>query len=288
MTTIERTLVNDDREAELEEFGWTVVDLLTPEEVATLRDFYVAESQTEDLNPPGAFDPTYAEFSVIHCRPDFRAHAFDRITSVIGPRVEELLADHRPLVANFVNKLPGTGIVPVHQNWAVVDERSFRSVSVWVALVDCDVSNGAVQFLSGSHATFREPRGMWAYEAFVDVFDEIVGQLVPVAVRAGQAIILDDAVVHYSPPNDTGADRLAIQLVMIPRAAEPLFFQQVGTEGSDLVADVWSVDPPFFFDFWHGDGDERHGRVIDRIRVDARRLDSERFRATFSGPNSDG
>ena len=281
MSTISRTLLDDTKEKELDELGWTVVDLLGPGEVAELRDFYFGEAAAQDLNPPGAFDSTYAEFSVIHCRPDFRARAFDRITQVIGPRAAEHLVDHRPLVANFVNKLPGTGVVPAHQNWAVVDERSFRSVSVWVALVDCEVDNGAVQFLAGSHSPYREPRGMWAYEAFVDVFEELAADLVPVEVRAGQAIILDDAVVHYSPPNETAADRLAIQLVMVPRSAEPLFFQQVGTEGTDLIADVWNVEPEFFFDFWHGDGDARHGRVVDRIRVDGRRLDPARFRELF-------
>ena len=279
--TIARTLHDEAGETELRTQGWTVVDLLTAEEVASLRDFYRSEAATEDLNPPGAFDSTYAEFSVIHCRPDFRARAFDTITAVAGPRAASLLVDHRPLVANFVNKLPGTGVVPMHQNWSVVDERSYRSVSVWIALVDCAIENGAVQFLPGSHQNFREPRGMWAYEAFVEVFDEAAAQLVTVPVRAGQAIVLDDAVVHYSPPNDTGDDRLAIQLVMVPSEAEPLFYQQVDSDGSELVADVWTVDPQFFFEFWHGDGDERHGRVIDRIRVDGSRLDAERFHRTF-------
>ena len=63
-----------------------------------------------------------------------RGHwAFDTITSVAGPRATELLVGHRPLVANFVNKLPGTGVVPMHQNWSVVDDGTHEvlATGVW-------------------------------------------------------------------------------------------------------------------------------------------------------------
>jgi len=99
-----------------------------------------------------------------------------------------------------VNEPPGTGVVPAHQNWSVVDEARFQSVSVWVALDDCSLANGTMLMGDGSHLTLRGPRGMWAYEAFRDVQDELVrSHLTTVEVRAGEAIILDDAVVHYSP-----------------------------------------------------------------------------------------
>jgi hypothetical protein len=275
-----RTLLDADREALLDERGWVVVPLLDASEVAELCEFYRSRAAA-GLNPDGAYNSTYAEFSVIHSAPGFRAEAFDKIVDVVAARAEPLLDSFRPLVANFVNKLPGRGVVPMHQNWSVVDESRFRSVSVWVALVDCDGGNGAMELLPGSHRRFREPRGMWAYEMFDDIEGDVRDLLERVDVRAGDAIILDDAVVHFSPPNDSAADRLAIQLIMVPNDATPLFYQRVGGDGDEMLVDVWAVEERFFWDFWHGEGDRRHGAVVDRVRLPKARLDLAEFSARY-------
>jgi ectoine hydroxylase-related dioxygenase (phytanoyl-CoA dioxygenase family) len=263
-----RTFVDDGHQAELERRGYVVVDLLTAGEVDRLVSTYEAAAGAEGgVNEPGAYNDTYAEFTVIHSRPAFRREAFDAIDDVVGPRACAVLDDHRSLIGQFVNKPPGTGVVPAHQNWSVVDESRFRSVSVWVALTDCTVDNGTLLLADGSHRVLRGRRGMWAYTAFAEA-----------EVRAGQAIVLDDATIHYSAPNRTDRPRLAIQYVMVPGEADALFFQQVGGDGERLEVDVWRVTPAFFFDFWHGDGDPRHGEVVARVEVANPRRDLDELR----------
>ena len=278
MNALPRTLVDDSLEDEFVTRGWVVVPLLEPSEVAHLRDFYRSRTVDGSQNSDGAYNPTYAEFSVIHSTPEFRAEAYREIVAV---RAQEWLRSFRPLVANFVNKLPGQGVVPMHQNWSVVDETRFRSVSVWVALVDCTVENGTLELLAGSHRDFRDPRGMWAYEAFADVETGVHELLDRVEVAAGQAIILDDAVVHFSPPNESSRDRLAIQLIMVPDAATPYFFQRVGEDEQQMVVDVWEVEERFFWNFWHGDGDSRFGTVVDQIRLPSARVGAQEFAARY-------
>lgn len=271
---------------EFDRLGYVVVDFLTPAEVARLVEGYTEAAESPvGINPPGAYNDTYAEFSVIHSRPEFRREAFDLMTGILTHRANDFLVDYRPLVANFVNKPPGTGVVPAHQNWSVVDEANYQSVSVWVALVDAEVDNGALSFCDGSHRTLRGRRGMWAYQAFSGIEDGLIDEfLTPVSVRAGQAVILDDAVLHYSPPNRTDAPRLAIQFVMIPQEANALFFQQVGARGDVLEVDVWEIDERFFFEFWHGNGDARFGRVMSRVDVHAPPFDLEGLRALVGTP----
>ncbi len=254
---------------EFDRLGYVVVDLLDASSVERLRSTYFdARDSAEGVNPPGAYNDAYAEFSVIHSRPDFRRDAFDVINEITAPRAGRHLVDYRPLVANFVNKPPGTGVVPAHQNWAVVDERRYQSVSVWIALSDCGIDDGAMWMAPGSHRRLRGPRGMWGLAAFVGIDEaDIESVLTPVPVRAGQAVILDDALVHYSPPNKGTEDRLAVQFVMIPAEADALFSTQVGGDERYLEVEVRVVEPEFFFDFWHGDGDDDYGRVIDHIRV---------------------
>jgi ectoine hydroxylase-related dioxygenase (phytanoyl-CoA dioxygenase family) len=254
---------------EFDRAGYVVVDLLDAPSLERLRSTYFrARDSSTGVNPPGAYNDAYAEFSVIHSRPDFRREAFDVINEVTRPCADRLLVDYRPLVANFVNKPPGTGVVPAHQNWAVVDERRYQSVSVWIALSDCGVEDGAMWMAPGSHRRLRGPRGMWGLAAFVGIDPEdIESVLTPVPVRAGQAVLLDDAVVHYSPPNRGAEDRLAVQFVMVPSEAEAVFSTQVGGDERHLDVEVRVVEPAFFFDFWHGDGDDDHARIVDRIRV---------------------
>jgi hypothetical protein len=114
---------------------------------------------------------------------------------------------------------------------------------------------------------------MWAYQAMHQIEDSLLeSHLVPLHVKAGDAVILDDALVHYSPPNTTDERRLAIQFVMVPAEADALFFQQVGEHDGTMDVDVWKVDEGFFFDFWHGDGDAAHGEVVERIELPVPRM----------------
>jgi hypothetical protein len=267
-------LVEPDRQAEVEARGYTVVPLLDPDEVIRLRTFYEEHrAQEAGVNPPDAYDPTYAEFSVIHSWPDFRRRTFELLDEVVARRAGEHLVGMRPLVANFVNKPPGSGVVPAHQNWAVVDEQQHRSISVWVALVDVDVENGALHFVDGSHQRFRGPRGMWSYTVFSELEEDLIEHLTAVRVQAGEAILLDDAIIHYSPPNHSEADRLAIQMVMVPEEATPVFHHQVGEDAEGLLIDTWRVQPPFFWDFWHGEGDLRWAEHAERFTLPRRTYD---------------
>lgn len=285
--SIERPVMRDpELQCQIEERGYVVVPFLDQAEVESLVTGYDRiAGEVGGANAPGDYNDTYAEFSVIHSRPEFRRRAYELITAVLVPVSDRLLVDHRPLIANFVNKPPGTGVVPAHQNFSVVDESEFRSVSVWVALVDCVLENGAMSMLDGSHRSLRGRRGMWAYQAFSGIEQDIIaGYLSPVEVPAGHAVILDDAVVHYSPPNRTDQRRLAIQFVMVPSEARPLWFQQVGATDDHLEVEVWEVEERFFFEFWHGDGDERFGQRTGRIQVPTSDLDVSTLRSLLGHP----
>jgi hypothetical protein len=276
-----RVLLDPDLEGTLVDRGYVVVPLLADDEVAALRDWYLRASVDRTHLPDDAYDPTYAEFTVIHADPRFRAESFEHIVDVVGGRVTSMLDRYRPLVANYVNKPVGSGVVPLHQNWSVVDEQRFRSVSVWIALVDCDSVNGALEVLDGSHRRLRDPRGMWAYEAFAGVADDVREVLELVPVPAGHAVILDDALLHYSAPNRGSEDRLAIQLIMLPGEAPSRFCERVDQVGDIMEVDVWEVEPRFFWDFWHGAGDQRYGRRVERIQLSLPQFDRDRFLRTF-------
>ena len=46
-----------------------------------------------------------------------------------------------------------------------------------------------------------------------------------------------------------------------------MWFQQVGATADGRDIQVWEIDERYFFEFWHGDGDERYGTHADRITL---------------------
>lgn len=267
-------------EAELCDRGYVVVDLLDPAEVAELRDFYVTHADRGDLNPEGAYNEMYGEFTIMNSRNDFRRDAFAIIDRIVSARAAEHLIDVRAVIANFVNKPPGGGVVPVHQNISVVEEDEARSVSVWVALVDITEENGPLQFVDGTHRFLRGKRGPWAYSEFFGIDEATIEErFKTVPIRAGQAIVLDDAVVHYSPPNRSSERRLAIQLVMGPDELPSTYYECTSDDDETMHLDHLEIDPAYFFDFWNGTGDRSHAELLDqltipRVRHDASALDA--------------
>ncbi|HXH18605.1 MAG TPA: phytanoyl-CoA dioxygenase family protein [Chitinophagales bacterium] len=237
-------------QSEFEKKGYAVVPFLNNQQVKELSDFYIKENKLIDN-----YDPTFAEFSVLNAELENRKKIFEKITSVFLPVAGKILYNCRPLIANYVCKEPQKGLVPVHQNWAVVDETQYASVSIWCPLVDTNKTNGTLAFVDGSHRCFRGPRGSYANRSFLLIDEYIINNcLTYVNMKAGDAIILDDSIVHYSSPNYSNSIRLAIQLIMIPDEA-PAYHYTFREENQKMIADLYEVDHNYYLTMvnWRGD-----------------------------------
>lgn len=247
-----RMFIDDAKEQVFQEKGYEVIPFLNDEEVKMMYDFYLKENKIMD-----SYDPTYAQFSVLNAELENRRKIFDKITGLFLPKLKNVLADYKPIIANFVCKEPGKGWVPVHQNWAVVDEDKYASVSVWCPLQDVNLENGTLAFVDGSHKHFRGPRGSYANRNFKDVDDLIVNNyLTYVPLKAGNAIVLDDSVIHYSAINNSDKIRLAIQLIMIPSEAQGYHYSFREEDGK-MMGDLYAVDENYYLGMvnWRGNLD---------------------------------
>jgi ectoine hydroxylase-related dioxygenase (phytanoyl-CoA dioxygenase family) len=203
-------------QAQFERDGYLLVPFLTTGEVEQLKGHY---QQNFSASPSHFYSSTFIE-------EDARKAAIHQpIQELLKPRVDQLFTDHQSLGSSFLVKPPGTGgKMQVHQDWTVVDEARFCSVTVWVPLVDTTPDNGAIRVLPGSHRFFQHPRGPSIPVVYEQLYEEIWPQMKVLEMKAGQAFIFNQALIHASNENRTDKDRIAVTYGLIPKEANLRFY----------------------------------------------------------------
>jgi hypothetical protein len=234
--------------------GYVKVPFIDAEKVEKLKQFFFdtlpssgGQITPDDIETTKVSEITY-DFTFIDKNPAYKELVFDYITKEFANQVEKYLDNYKPIIANYIRKKSEAGEVPVHQNWAFVNERRHTSVSIWCPLVDSSRANGTLEVIPGSHKRFGELRGPmvpWELEGIKQTL--IDKYMVPIETKAGDAVILDDSLVHYSRPNSTTGLRLAIQLILIPAEVNSIHYYLDYKSPGEVVA--WEVDKNFYMQF---------------------------------------
>lgn len=235
-----RTLVDDEQQAAFVRDGYLKLTTLDPDLVAKLRAIF-DEVFPEEMQ---GFIPTYAVAT-----PERKARANELVKEVLEPVIGPLFDHHRAFNSSFLMKWPGDdSALPLHQDTCYVDERVFRSAVVWVALDDADedLDNGPLRVIPGSHRFDRLPRGTrtwWPYDHAAAFAEEHCTVALP--VHAGDALMMDNALIHCSFPNRSSAPRLAVAISMAPEEAG--LIHAVGHD--DARVSLHDVDEDFFVQY---------------------------------------
>lgn len=254
-----RTFQSNALEVQFREQGYLVVDLLDAAACAELRAAY------EELEHGNQWDGEFAtgfHTTMYDARFEYRRTVFSLISGALSPALEPILADHRLCLANFTVKLPGGEPVPGHLDWNFVDEAQASSATVWCALEDVPEEHGALTMLRGSHRNvdFIRPVNVRDYDRHTSLAS---GDRVPVPVRAGQAVIMDNRMVHGSLTNRSDRTRVAASVVVAPRSV-PLHHYWIDDDG-DLVQ--FEIEPEFFLDYEIGKDPTASKGVVGRSVV---------------------
>lgn len=232
------TFRDPELEARFRSDGLVVVDCCTPDEVAELRRIW-RRFHPEDGR---GFETDFEVADLAHRR---------SLEAAMAPwwqaKVGELLDGYRVFVTSFLMKWPGEdSVLDLHQDWSYVDERRCRSVSFWVALDDASATlgNGPIHYLPGSHRWVEEFRGSRTPPWYADLVDDLQHQMVTADVAAGQAVVMDNALLHGSAPNRSTEGRLAVAGAAAPEDAQLLHPVGLGDGRVDLIACGWE----FFFE----------------------------------------
>lgn len=175
-----------------------------------------------------------------------------RVSSIVLPKAHEHFLDCKPHLGSFLVKAPGVDSYTYpHQDWTFVDSPQYRSMTIWIALVDIDEPNGALGFVRGSHEFFDKPVGSpspefqtctQGHEALLYEYLELV------PLKAGQAVVFDNRTIHGATPNRTTSPRIAVAIGMTPREAQLYHYSLVpqSVRGPRRTLAKLKVDSTFF------------------------------------------
>lgn len=247
--------IDKDLEKEFQQYGYVRLPFLNQTQVEELKNtFFDLVKTSGGINMPGEFlgNPDYEvtyDFTFIDKNIEYKKETFKAINAVFEPIYSQILENYKPIIANFIRKKEQKGEVPLHQNWAFADEKKCSTVSIWVPLVDSNVNNGTLQVVPKSHKRFGEFRGPMVPWELEGIKNEIIkNHLVPLETKAGDCVILDDSIVHYSAPNQTDGLRLTIQLILIPDEFPSIHYHLNPAKAKDKI-EVLEVDHEFYMKF---------------------------------------
>lgn len=154
----------------------------------------------------------------------------EQINQEIHASINEIFKNYKPLGSSFLTKRSGDdSIMPIHQDWTVVDENKYASITCWIPLVDTNQSNGAIQIIPGSHKFSNALRSPSLCVSFENCYTELLPFLETLNLKAGEAFIFNHALMHASHINQSGKDRIALTYGLTHKDAQ--LFMYYNSEG---------------------------------------------------------
>lgn len=189
--------------------GFVVIDLLDAGDLVQLRQ---AWQEFDAVHPP-VWDPTGFATTIRH--PGIDARADEAIRPLVASRLGEV-TDLVPFISGFLVKRPSSDTLPAHIDWTMVDA-SINTFGCWVPFEDTSPAAGALGVVPGSHALVdfdrspEEPGHEWAAALLESGAEQRL-----LTLRAGQAVVFDHRLVHFSAPNTAEVSRVAINSGLCP------------------------------------------------------------------------
>jgi hypothetical protein len=158
---------------------------------------------------------------------DVRAFITERLGAIVEPKLAKVIDPaSREVVRLDYSVKPSSEASELgpHQDYALVDERSAQSLYLWIPLCDTDEVNGTLHVVPGSHRFTNRIRSRHVPSYFDEVIDEVHQASVRLDCRAGELVVMVSGVIHHSPPNRSGALRLAAHGIVKPPAVPLVFY----------------------------------------------------------------
>ena len=228
-------------QTEFEEKGYVTLPFLDKSEVEELKSFY-RSLEVEGLTGFHAsmYNPDVA----------LRQQANEKLKSVIGKKLDDILNGYQCLYANFMVKEGGVeSEMKVHQDWTYVDEDKYDSLAIWFPLIDLNHDNGGLYMMPGSYKVRNTIRGYGIPCPFDALHEEIKNDYLELApLNAGDAVIWQHRTVHYSPANLSAERRIAGTGILVPQGAEVYHYYRAADHPVNSI-EKFRVNEDFYMNY---------------------------------------
>lgn len=236
-----RVFVDDKLQKQYEKTGYVVVDALSANDVTELLKIYTEQKVSDQ---PGI------ELSIWSDDIELKKRISDKASNVIFGKAGKYMNNYRAFYSGYVAKHSGKpNVSNLHKDPTLVDESQFRTFGMWCPLVDVNRQNGAVHVVLNSHKILDGYRGFTTLEYdFVPVTDEVMNNYGTIAeMKAGQVLIYDNALLHYSFENVTDKPRIACNCIIVPSESQTLHLHH-NKELNTL--DTYEIDGDFMAQYY--------------------------------------
>lgn len=224
--------------AQFEKEGYLVLDFLSHEQVEMLKHIFF-ESKI-------SFDNTFYSSSFINDI-EIKQEISTKIESVINNKINEHFSNFKKLGGVFLVKPSGPeSIMPIHQDWTVVDESIFDAMTIWIPLQDTTKENGCIKVLPKSHRLSIALRAPTLQNPLQNILTEAEKLMIPLPMKAGQAFVFSHALLHASFPNLSNLPRLAVAFGILHQDAELLYYFRADNQSQ---LEQLKVSNNFFLDY---------------------------------------
>ncbi len=190
--------MSDDLHRKLETNGFVIIDLLSKVDVDYLNklcDQYLQNSQTDFVSSSHILSKEDSDF----------------INAELHKNLQEkfklLFPELQLLGGTLATKVKGKSNLEAHQDWTIVDEAKFNSYNLWIPLVDTNLENGTLGLIPGSHKWNNDLRGFEIPNNYGKYTKDFLQIGFEPSINAGQAILYNHKLIHYSRPNKTNENR---------------------------------------------------------------------------------
>src|SRR5690606_38611925 len=147
--------------------------------------------------------------------------------------------------------------------WSYIDESRNDSYAIWLPLQDLNENNGALHMIPGSHKFKNGVRGPGVFCPFYEEHQWLQDHYgKALYLKAGEAVVWQHQVLHYSPPNLSNTSRIAATAIIVPRDEKIIHYFK--PEEDDKV-EVYEIEDDFFFHYNIGSRPQTKAHLIDKI-----------------------